>query len=163
MDEAAIWQQLMEAWDTEPPDTPLGNAIYRLKYPAALRYGDGPWLLEGFVALFTAIRDASAAITGSDPQPLAAHCFDVNSLAHLFSLDPKEFAQERTVVTRRQTRGRPRTTDEIAEYALSIREGRTWKEVAKLCRKRFGRADLKVQNVKDSVQRYKERLQGKRG
>jgi hypothetical protein len=150
----------MEAWDTEPPDTPLGNAVYRLKNPAALRYGDGPWLLEGFVALFTAIRDASAAITGTDPLPLARHCFDVNSLAHLFSLDPKDFAQERTVVTRRQAPGRPRTTDEIATYALSVREGRTWKEIAAECRKKFRRHDLKEQRVKDIVRRHQQRCEG---
>lgn len=158
MNEAAIWQGLMEAWDTEPHNTPLGNAIYRLKNPAALRYGDGPWLLEGFVAFFTAIRDASAAITGSDPQPLAPHCFDVNSLAHFFSLDPKDFAQARSVVTRRQRRGRP-TTDEIAVYALSVREGRTWKEIAAECRKKFGRTDLKEQRVKDIVRRHQQRCQ----
>lgn len=159
MDEAAILQGLMEAWDTEPPNTPLGNAVFRLKHPTALRYGDGPWLLEGFVALFTAIRDASAAITGSDPQPLAPHCFDVNWLTHVFSLDPKDFAQERTVVTRRQARGRPRTTDEIATYALSIREGRTWKEIAAECRKTFRRTDLKDQSVKDIVRRHQQRCQ----
>jgi len=157
VDDAAILNRLMDAWDTEPPDTPLGNAILRLKNPAALRYGDGPWLLEGFVAFFTAIRDASAAITGTDPKPLAAHCFDVNSLAYVFSLDPMDFAQARSVVTRRQSRGRPRTTDEIAAFALSVRDGRTWKEVAAECRKTFGRDDLKVQKVKDIVQRYKER------
>lgn len=118
MNEELILERLWEMWDTEPPDTPLGNAIFRLKNPATLRYGDGPWLLEGFVSFFTAIRDAAAAIRGTEPQPLAAHCFDVNSLAYLFSLDPKDFAQSRSVVTRRPARGRPKTTDEIAAFCF---------------------------------------------
>ncbi len=157
MDEAAILERLWDAWDTEPPDTPLGNAIFRLKCGITVRYGDGPYLLEGFVEFFTALRDASSAITGIEPQPLAAHCFDVNSLAYVFSLDPKEFAQAQSVATHRTARGRPRTTDDIAAFALSVREGRTWKEVAVECRKRFGRDDLRERVVKDIVMRYRRR------
>jgi hypothetical protein len=82
--------RLREAWDAPDIDTPLGQAVARLKVPFVL--GDGKrWYYERFVCFLSALRQALAAIDDSISPDLPPFMLEPAAIAKLFRIPLEDF------------------------------------------------------------------------
>lgn len=82
--------KIREAMRSGDIDTPLGQAVMRLKQPFVL--GDGQqWHYEGFISLFSAVRQTLAALDDTITPGLPSFYFDPGTIAHLFALPLEKF------------------------------------------------------------------------
>jgi hypothetical protein len=56
-----------------------------------IQAGDGPWLMEGFLKFFMALRDIAAAVEPTVPEGLPPHILDAKTVARFFGLPLEQF------------------------------------------------------------------------
>jgi len=83
-------ERLREAMRHEPPDTPLGKAIARLREPFVLGDGDR-FHYERFITMFVAIRDALHEIDPSISPNLPPFLLHPASIAEIFQISLEKF------------------------------------------------------------------------
>jgi excisionase family DNA binding protein len=82
--------RIREALRSNETDTPLGQAVARLKQPFVL--GDGEkWHYEGFVSMFSAIRQVLSILDDSISPDLPPFLLDPATIARLFRIPLEDF------------------------------------------------------------------------
>ena len=82
--------RIRDALRSNESDTPLGQAVARLKQPFVL--GDGEkWYYEGFVSMFSAVRQALASLDDSISPDLPPFLLEPATVASLFGIPLEEF------------------------------------------------------------------------
>jgi hypothetical protein len=84
------FKQLREAMRYEPPDTPLGKAVARLREPFVLGEGDR-FHYERFIVMFVAIRESLHEIDSTISPELPAFLRDPACIARLFGIPLEKF------------------------------------------------------------------------
>lgn len=85
-----LLDRIREAMRSNGAETPLGQAVARLEQPFVL--GDGEkWHYEGFVSLFSAVRQAVAAIDDTIPPDLPPFLLDPGTIARMFRIPLEDF------------------------------------------------------------------------
>jgi hypothetical protein len=84
------FEQLREAMKNEPPDTPLGKAVARLREPFIL--GDGEtFQYEKFVEMFVALRDALHELDPTISPKVPPFLLHPSSIANIFGIPLEKF------------------------------------------------------------------------
>lgn len=81
---------IRDALRSDETDTPLGKAVARLKAPFILGGGQ-KWHYEGFITLFSAVREALATIDDSVSPDLPPLLLAPATIARLFRIPLEEF------------------------------------------------------------------------
>ena len=90
MSEISDLQQLREAIKNEPPDTPLGKAVARLREPFYV--GDGEHFhYDKFIGMFSAIREALHEIDSSIEPNVPPFLLDPACIAKFFNIPLEKF------------------------------------------------------------------------
>lgn len=116
---------------------------------------DGKWRLEGFVTWFTYFHEHLRLVDPSLPPLPPPHCFEPASIARLFGIPPEQFGL-RPLFGPVGKPGRPKTTQDIADFAFDRRPAMTWKEIYAEW-KRLHPHDLRATNwqrFRDAYRRY---------
>lgn len=99
-DSVDTFERIRAALQDGGNDTPLSQAVARLKQPFLVKDGE-TWLYEGFVSLFHTLYSVVREVDASLPPGLSPHCLDPAVIARFFRI-PVEQLDRSKVAHRRQ-------------------------------------------------------------
>ena len=125
MKSEAFHSQIGDALRNREPDSDLDRVVDKWKDRSIVVKENGRWKLSGLIQIFEQAHEILCAVHPATDPTLPPQCYDPVSLADFFNIPRKELV--RGADKRRS--GRPRDTQDIADYADARRPDQTWDQI----------------------------------